>query len=153
MGGPGGPLNSTSLFSIAREGIVEGALNSSFLLNNSQWPRPHSLYFDQQKMRQHLIECLEKKTPLPFPTLKLQKRGWDVLHTTVVPVFCDCRLRDKGVEFSGAPTKPPLLTVLLIKRVDFGKCLLKPCWGTFSPPTAVLLSLNNFITSYFWLFR
>ena len=57
---------------------------------------PTSLYFDQEKMRQHLCECLEKCTPLPFPTIKLQKRRRHVLHTNVVPVFCDCRLPDNG---------------------------------------------------------
>ena len=57
---------------------------------------PTFLYFDQEKMRQHLCECLEKCTPLPFPTIKLQKRRRHVLHTNVVPVFCDCRLPDNG---------------------------------------------------------
>ena len=57
---------------------------------------PTSLYFDQQKMRRHLSECLEKKMPRPFPIVKQQKRRRAVLHTTVVPVFCDCRLPDNG---------------------------------------------------------
>ena len=30
---------------------------------------PTTLYFDQQKMRRHLSECLDKKMPRPFPTV------------------------------------------------------------------------------------
>ena len=35
---------------------------------------PTSLYFDKHKMRRHLSECLEKKMPRPFPTVKQRKR-------------------------------------------------------------------------------
>ena len=63
------------------------------VLNNQD---PTALCFEQNKMRRHLRKCLENKTPLPFPITKRQQRRRDVLHTTVVPIYCVCHLSDDG---------------------------------------------------------
>jgi hypothetical protein len=57
---------------------------------------PTELYFDQWKMRSHLIDSLEKKEPVMFPLIKVQKRRKKILEELVIPVYCMCRLPDTG---------------------------------------------------------
>ena len=63
------------------------------VLNNQD---PTAQCFKQNKMRRHLIECLERKTPFPVPITKRRQRQGDILHTTVVPIYCVCHLPDDG---------------------------------------------------------
>ena len=63
------------------------------VLNNQD---PTAQCFEQNKMRRHLIECLERKTPFPVPITKRQQRQGDILHTMVVPIYCVCHLPDDG---------------------------------------------------------
>ena len=48
---------------------------------------PTELYFDQEKMRPHLIESLRKMEPSMFPVVKTQKRRKETLKhiTSLIP--------------------------------------------------------------------
>ena len=58
---------------------------------------PTMFQFDQNRMRQHLKICLENGKMDDFPTIgKPKKLKDEKLKKHVVPVFCTCRLPDKG---------------------------------------------------------
>jgi len=53
---------------------------------------PGKFQFDQQRMRTHLIECLEKKQFTMFPIRKERRQGSKIKATQTVPVHCICRM-------------------------------------------------------------
>ena len=57
---------------------------------------PADLYFDQEKMRPHLIESLQKMEPSMFTVVKTQKRRKETLKRITISVYCFCRLPDSG---------------------------------------------------------
>ena len=55
---------------------------------------PSTLIFNQGAMRQHLLQCLEEKKMVPFPTVRMRRAG--IPETITVEVFCSCRCPDDG---------------------------------------------------------
>ena len=55
---------------------------------------PSTLIFNQGAMRQHLLQCLEEKKMVPFPTVRMRRAG--IPQTITVEVFCSCRCPDDG---------------------------------------------------------
>ena len=53
---------------------------------------PGKFHFDQQCMRAHLIECLEKKQFTMFPIRKARRQGSKIKSSEIVPVHCICRM-------------------------------------------------------------
>ena len=53
---------------------------------------PGKFHFDQQRMRAHLIECLEKKQFTMFPIRKARRQGSKIKSSEIVPVHCICRM-------------------------------------------------------------
>ena len=53
---------------------------------------PGKFHFDQQRMRSHLIECLEKKQFTMFPIRKERRQGSKIKASEIVPVHCICRM-------------------------------------------------------------
>ena len=58
---------------------------------------PSTLSFDQSKMRQHFLACIEKNNLQQFP-VRGQRRIIRPPHIQKVEVFCVCRLPDDGSE-------------------------------------------------------
>ena len=53
---------------------------------------PGKFHFDQQRMRTHLIECLEKKQFTMFPIRKERGQGSKIKASETVPLYCICRM-------------------------------------------------------------
>ena len=49
-------------------------------------------HLDQQYMRVHLIECLEKKQFMMFPIRKAHWQGSKIKSSEIVPVHCICHM-------------------------------------------------------------
>ena len=58
---------------------------------------PSTLSFDQSKLRQHFLACIEKNNLQPFP-VRGQRRIIQPPRIQKVEVFCVCRLPDDGSE-------------------------------------------------------
>ena len=53
---------------------------------------PGGILFDQQKLRQHLLDCFEKRGMTMFPIRRPRRAAGRVKHIDTIPVFCICRL-------------------------------------------------------------
>ena len=55
--------------------------------------------YTQKKMRQHLLDCIEKKELTPFPSRKVNTRYYSPLyHFYTVMVICKCRGVEAGIQ-------------------------------------------------------
>ena len=57
---------------------------------------PLKVVHDQEQLRPHLIQLLEKETITSFPVLKRQRPATSVSNVELCPIFCHCRLPDDG---------------------------------------------------------
>ena len=76
---------------------------------------PTTVRFEQEKMRPHLIKCLETKTCSMFPSNPIRKRAKYVEKCESISIYCSCRLPNDG--------KPMVHAVLsMLKLVS--QCML-----------------------------
>ena len=54
--------------------------------------KPGGFLFDQQKMRAHLIKCLEHQQVTMFPIMKRRRTGSKVKIVEEMPIYCVCRM-------------------------------------------------------------
>ena len=60
---------------------------------------PSMRNYTQKKMRQHLLDCIEKKELTPFPSRKVNTRYYSPLyHFYTVMVICKCRGVEAGIQ-------------------------------------------------------
>ena len=69
-------------------GIFALAFATAFCFVHS----PGKFHFDQQRMRTHLVECLEKKQFAMFPIRKERRKGSKIKASETVPVYCICHM-------------------------------------------------------------
>ena len=62
-----------------------GIFAIAFALALANGEQPGAYYFDQPKMRNHLMECLESKRILAFPVKRKRRRGSMVKVTSSIP--------------------------------------------------------------------
>ena len=54
--------------------------------------QPGPFFFVQQKMRAHLIECLERQEMSMFPIKKRRRTEFKVKTVDEIPIYCICRM-------------------------------------------------------------
>ena len=55
--------------------------------------------FDQNKMRQHLLKCLQEGEMTPFPLKKIRRNTGRVKSWDAIDVYCTCRMPEvNGVD-------------------------------------------------------
>jgi len=54
--------------------------------------QPEHFLFDQQKMRAHLIECLERQELSMFPIKKRRCTGFKMKAVNEIPIYCICHM-------------------------------------------------------------
>ena len=54
--------------------------------------QPGSFFYEQEAMRKHLIESLEKLNITAFPIQKIRRHGSKVRHSANIPIHCVFRL-------------------------------------------------------------
>ena len=57
---------------------------------------PTALCFDQRKLRQHVVDCIENKFVTPFPVTREHSQRKPVLFSLAFKIYCVCRLPDDG---------------------------------------------------------
>lgn len=60
---------------------------------------PTNRSYDQAKMREHYISCLESRTITPFPTTTRRVPYHMDTKRITVPIFCECRLPNDKKEY------------------------------------------------------
>ena len=60
--------------------------------------QPSKFCFEQQKMRCHLIQCLEKGKMEPFPVRRERRINSTIINSQTIKVFCVCRMPQIGKE-------------------------------------------------------
>ena len=72
---------------------------------------PTELYFDQGKMRPHLIENLQKMEASNVSCDKTQKKRRETLKRITIPVYCICRLPDSGSQIVECTCRMPRVVI------------------------------------------
>lgn len=68
----------------------------SFVTSLAYEEDPTIIKYEQEEMRDHLLECFDKKELLPFPSKKRRKVLKSELKSETFKIFCSCRLPEKG---------------------------------------------------------
>ena len=66
------------------------ALAFAVALCNGQYP--HEYKYNQDRMRHHLIECLEKQCMTPFPSTPRRMSQQRIVYQQTISVYCTCRM-------------------------------------------------------------
>ena len=79
-----------------KEGSDCGHFAIAFAISLCCGINPTTVRFEQEKMRPHLIKCLETKTCSMFPSNPIRKRAKYVEKCESISIYCSCRLPNDG---------------------------------------------------------
>ena len=63
-----------------------------FINQLANWEQPGGLYFEQTRMRKHLMHCLEAQYLSTFPIVRKRRRAAKSKLSSTIRLYCSCRM-------------------------------------------------------------
>ena len=73
-----------------------GIFAIAFATTLANGEKPGGYYYDQSRVRKHLMHFLETQYLLAFPVIRKSRRGDVVKWSTTFQVYCSCRMQFIG---------------------------------------------------------